>query len=1580
MEVIQKINPSLQDEHVIAIDPPMKPDQPGVWRRRINAFTGRAVSEKALTAEQDMRAGLQRLHGLSMTSGIVDGLTVLPEIDAIGAAPEKARLQLFAGIGIARSGEDVSIGTTRQFSVGELPVVMPVDIANKLTAAPRNDVISPEALARIATGQPAPIVLPAGLRLSRPMLSAGTSGLAAMPQLRPINLPMLRDGLPMAERLLPDAPRAIAGKLSALVKSVHAGQMPRAAVLVAQPIDAMVMGRKASDCPPDPRDDPYSDLQRIDGTRLLLVMWPQEMTARGTGPDYSLPAITPLRRNQLAYRVFDMERTFQHEEQHPWEAWGVPLALIGFRDDWSLDFVDRASVVRAGGQPRQRTAIVPMSGDEGLWQARINQMIEHLGGLPDLTAETLRATFQRVPPACVLPADIYDANGGKQGFFPSGFGTNAIPVPKSSLELAIKEASGLIPFNLSVADRVEMLVPVPDELYDPGLLTEEKIDGSFASKIERFRKDRNRWLVNREIIRRRYDRLREGVSGIAMAWPAASMPDDEFCPAESTAAPLLVTRTRRYNAAGGARAHSVETAASMTARPGDILWFWLRFHVRPEGVALRVATANAAAPGSFAYARYWGAPDTPEAQTPARKAGELPAASGWVKLEAKADDIWSASNGTLNNFKIGVVEFAQKGGDVEFGPMGKTGSDGRTIIWIGDDVRGKAIFRESANNTTATPGDWDWTPVADRITDLLPDFGTQVVGNASSITAVETFKAAQTHAWLTADIAGIDENGLDPYINDLTARLKATNDAIDVGFVRARSDIYRVRQFMLGADAASRLVTSPSLADLAKRDEGARVTGAGISEFIKKAMEQKTEPFNFATTKLEKVEGPVLKSTMNAMTAEVNVIKAIERATANNVFVMGEVQPMAFMGAEVLAPMSSGTSRTATVEKMARAGRAEMITGAVLGSAAVEKAAAPVSSEFVSAGLTTRQPDIPLTALGIGGKASVPTALGTKLIDGFRMNYTPSDIWAQRPAPGFVERTLSVAERLTPPPSVQALEFAIASKMAVIQTLRGLMQRNNGRPDGVALDGLFVPGYAFKKGGTGKDKNDPDPGKNPPTIGELVDDLVKNTNLCVDVDDVRAKLQNETSKHESDYFTAAVQTIDNAIALMRLVEDRVTVFERILADVTQIRSDIVEDAARALAQLRLIDSEVEEARHDLSTAQSLFEEEQKRIDELDARRKAILANNVTMIAYRRVRETDHRRFAPTLKLGSGLEQTAMAACRREHPDTPQEVSDYVALFRDAPVKYFPRIAAEVKRIDRAEAAAKALERARQQAMLEQARRAAAMQMQVQQMQLMAMLPLFQQHAEKAKVAQHQALSARRIRLASLDIATIPRLSLAQVHQEFGEHATLADAADGTHNAPLLVKMATDLLADVAGVAACLHAEFAETPAAIRLDWAEALSQFDGQVDLQSLASLPQWGRIDRDQRKRLQSLASWLFAMIDRTNPKALALISDLVRITLLLAAHAPVRRLIPARLVGESPARIGTRLMLDVDIRSIRTGMATIIRDRQNRIISRAIIEDMIDGRASARIVHVAPQITTIFPDMRVELSSQIVRLAKAG
>ena len=48
---------------------------------------------------------------------------------------------------------------------------------------------------------------------------------------------------------------------------------------------------------------------------------------------------------------------------------------------------------------------------------------------------------------------------------------------------------------------------------------------------------------------------------------------------------------------------------------------------------------------------------------------------------------------------------------------------------------------------------------------------------------------------------------------------------------------------------------------------------------------------------------------------------------------------------------------------------------------------------------------------------------------------------------------------------------------------------------------------------------------------------------------------------------------------------------------------------------------------------------------------------------------------------------------------------------------------------------------------------------------------------------------------------------------------------------------------------------------------------------------------------------------------------------------------------------------------------MTTLVRDERDRIISRAIIDDITDGRARATVTHVEPAITTFTPAMRFQL-----------
>jgi hypothetical protein len=79
--------------------------------------------------------------------------------------------------------------------------------------------------------------------------------------------------------------------------------------------------------------------------------------------------------------------------------------------------------------------------------------------------------------------------------------------------------------------------------------------------------------------------------------------------------------------------------------------------------------------------------------------------------------------------------------------------------------------------------------------------------------------------------------------------------------------------------------------------------------------------------------------------------------------------------------------------------------------------------------------------------------------------------------------------------------------------------------------------------------------------------------------------------------------------------------------------------------------------------------------------------------------------------------------------------------------------------------------------------------------------------------------------------------------------------------------------------------------------------------------------------------------------------------------------------LVTPVPARLGSKLFLSLDISRVRKGMVTLVRDDQDRIISRAVIDDIVDGQAQATVTQISAAITTFTPAMRFQLMGGIAR-----
>lgn len=462
--IVTPIHDPLAGERLLAVDPPMAQSAETV-HRRLNFFTGRALSDVALTIEQQWSGGRLALRGQMVSPGIVNGLE---------ASLEGETLHVQAGMGIAASGEDVI-----------LPRAMETTLRT--------------------------VIVDGGAALVGGA-AAGTWTLDAL---------------------------LAAGAV-----------LPPAAVLTLQPASAELVGEfdPADQCERDPRNEAFEDWQRVDASRLVLVPWPAE--------SIPLPAAGDRWRNRLAYAVFEAERQLAPDAVLPWDEVGVPLALIGFDAAFTPLFIDRYSVVRAGGRARSRTSVLSGAGAPVLWQARIQQFAEQLNDAVDggRSIAQAAADFRYLPPVGLLPTSAAEARLGRVHFFPATWSVDAVPVPLEQLDLVVRATASLREFDTFTTDDVRVVIPVPQVWYEPRLLVTEVVDPEFQQTLDRFIAERAEWLARRADVRDKASAITRAITGTPLAFPT---PDPDALEPDETVAPGPLTpaedtfSTATREAAGG---------------------------------------------------------------------------------------------------------------------------------------------------------------------------------------------------------------------------------------------------------------------------------------------------------------------------------------------------------------------------------------------------------------------------------------------------------------------------------------------------------------------------------------------------------------------------------------------------------------------------------------------------------------------------------------------------------------------------------------------------------------------------------------------------------------------------------------------------------------------------------------------------------------------------------------------------------------------------------------------------------------------------------------------------------------------
>ena len=443
-----KVSPlpnSLPGEHVVGVEPVLKPDMELSWNRRLRLYTGRTLTDTALKTEQANRAGRLATRGQVVSPGVVTGL----EIDIERTPDGEIFYQLSAGLGVTLSGEDVVVPSLLRVHVLDTRVVAPAEVLQG-AVPPEND-------------------RPSGFSL------------------------FARDVGPiLSDFAKPDTSLSHIGILLL---------QPIVAHLVGKYDDS-------DPCERDPRSDAFEDWQLVDGCRLLYYAWPTEflnlpaMIEPASATDVQHRQALGVWRNRIAYTIFQEEANYGPDQFLPWLEFGVPIGLVAFDNDWKPLFIDNYAVRREGGKPKQRSTLanesggidlgrdingqLPLVANPFLWQARVQQFSEQLAEeLPsEASFDDLAGHFAFLPPAGLMPKELlqfYNTRQAKDSnlstriglgqFFPTYYHVEAVPSPVEQLDVPLESSASLAPFDLSaLEEQVRLLVPVPQIYFEPGLL------------------------------------------------------------------------------------------------------------------------------------------------------------------------------------------------------------------------------------------------------------------------------------------------------------------------------------------------------------------------------------------------------------------------------------------------------------------------------------------------------------------------------------------------------------------------------------------------------------------------------------------------------------------------------------------------------------------------------------------------------------------------------------------------------------------------------------------------------------------------------------------------------------------------------------------------------------------------------------------------------------------------------------------------------------------------------------------------------------------------------------------------------
>jgi len=1132
-----------------------------------------------------------------------------------------------------------------------------------------------------------------------------------------------------------------------------------------------------------------------------------------------------------------------------------------------FDFLDRNAVVRRGGEARGHDVPISPAGNCFLWQAQFEQfneqLVDWLMDEPALDPLQMSAgmQFRHLPPVGVLPKQGMTPRDQKQHFFPLSYAVRALAIPYEQLDIAIEESASLLPYDLNTPDRVEVLVPVPQQHYEPQLLVVEFIDSEFDLTVARFVALRDQWLGRRLIVRNKASGLYQAMKGTPLLYRG----DD---PHAIDSLELPAGFERKFVKEGD----NCRYFKGRSAPPGN--WFqnsfddsaWLSGMTDIGYGHSGLATTLNDMQGQYVsiFMRHRFTLDSVE--------------------EAHRYTLSVTTNGGFYAYLNGrYLSSANVTRPVHTAPAQQAQTTEERCYELGELtgrlIEGENVLAIQAHNDSLGAAEFS---ISIELLDSEDSFGTREITEGKlrppfgqeqykveALTALRNHLDAKTPL-SDEEVAKLDEIGIEDYIDFLQGKIDQADDRVEFGFLRLRTDIYRVRQMILGNEAGTKLATSPALAEIA-RGESAVATRNDLADFYQRL---KTAPKDGS-------DGGGSIPVTHAATAE--------NATGTRSF-------------------SSGNS---------------FLSGEFRNAGSVTEVRGTVAESAVKRFGNLVTEDSKINVL----KGENSTAELFKAA-------TVQEVGGENPIIGNVQffNNATVGERLEESSANVAHMAGVAVKGELIGRLI---------ETGINIDDLSVPGV--KGVADGK-------------IKTFADIRADNTILS---DILAGNFDVVGGDDEAAYFNAGVKALENVVGVLRLIEGRVHGYRLAVAQCRSAMADIKLELAKADQRLKTIGDELAEARHDVTVARALKAEEEARIAALNERRDKVLATQVPFLLFRRPRTLDPRMDVPMHYLNPDLSDQPLPLCDLSEVEAPESLEAMLDVLREAPLKWFSAARLIMPHLSRL---------ADLHVTLSGAKKRAVSKITVHPfMKMNFQVPdKLLQGLGATLMQSQQRIQVERRKTSLIDLAAFQRLGWQESIKRVPEVVSLGDLIDGNHGRMGASRRAASEIDMISRVATCLYVNLSEVPAGIRLAWAERFSEFDAAVNLRNLYSLPRFGELDYIERHNMQRLVDYLYGRIDSKYSEAHDMISDLIRVTILAASHAPVNQLIAGYLPEPVTVKPGSRIRLVADLTRVRIGMAVSMVSAGATAV-RGRVADISGGEVTAE-VH-----TTVGKSVQLESGARI-------